>query len=102
MPTRASQALQKALIYLDKQATERAEELLQDAGRLAESESDNVTAVQAMCVLGELWLSQGRADAALPLLTRVSTTRREDDVLDYEIGRAAELIAEHNSRSRVR
>jgi hypothetical protein len=90
----AEAVFQKALLLLDRGESGRGEELLRNALGLAEQQRDGLTLVRALCCLGELLHDLGRDPDALPLLERVSAVEREDDLLDYEVNRAKELLAE--------
>lgn len=89
---KSNMIFQKALLLLDKNEAVRGEATLRDAIRMAAEEKDQVTEMQAMCALGDLLCELDRRDEAVPFLQRVASVSRRDDVLDYEIKRAIELL----------
>jgi hypothetical protein len=91
--TTADGTFQKALLILDRGQTNRGEELLRAALQQAEEEGDDLTHGRALCCLGELLHELGRDAEAQPLLERMAAVERDDDVLDYEVQRANELLA---------
>ena len=91
--TTAASTFQKALLLLDRGQPARGEELLRASQEQAEQERDDLTLTRALCCLGDLLHELGRDAEAVPLLERVSAVQREDDLLNYEIQRAKELLA---------
>jgi tetratricopeptide (TPR) repeat protein len=88
------QRFQKALLLLDQNELERAEELLRE---LVAQTEDLSSTVRARVVLGDLFCQLRREDEARPLLQRALELARAHellDVLEYEIRRAKELLAE--------
>lgn len=89
-----SQKISKALLLLDRERFDEAKAVLhsalEDSGRSVDEENT----LRALCILGELLFNEERDDEARPLLERVASAVRDDDLLDYEIGRAIELLDE--------
>lgn len=96
--TTAQMLFEKALLVLDRGELQRGEDILRQALDLAERQPDPVATVRILCCLGELLHELDRSAEALPFLKRVSTIRREDDLLDYETRRAKELLDEISLR----
>ncbi len=91
---KAEISFQKALLLLDRGNVERGEECLRDAISLFQSTQNRVGLLQAQCCLGDLLVQLGREEEAIPLLKAVAEAEVDDDVVDYEIGRARELLVE--------
>jgi len=88
--------LNKALLLLDRGLMEKGEQCLRNAIIASEADNDHLTLARSLCCLGDLLALQGRAREARPYLKRVIEFSRPDDVLDYEIKRAHELLEEIN------
>lgn len=84
--------ISKALLLLDRGKTSEAEASLRTALRELGSVKDDANIIRAACILGELLYTEGRDEEARPFLERAASSVRDDDVLDYEIKRAAELL----------
>jgi hypothetical protein len=90
----AEQSFQKALLLLDGGDAVRGEQILREVVTSTEPER-GVVYYQACCCLGDLLVMLGRNDEAVPLLERVAALEADDsldDVLDFEIQRARELL----------
>lgn len=88
----ANLTFQKALLQLDRGLLEAGEKNLLKAINEAEKESDSRTLIGALCCLGDFLVSEGRDAEAVSSLRRVLAFEREDDLFDYEQGRAQELL----------
>jgi hypothetical protein len=84
--------LNKALLLLDRGLMEKGEQCLRNAIIASETDNDDLILARSLCCLGDLLVLQGRAKEARPYLERVIEFSRPDDVLDYEIKRAHELL----------
>jgi len=89
----AQQKFQKALMFLDRGAVDRGEEVLRQAIPDAEQENDQVALIQGLVCLGDLLYETARPEEARPLLERALQHQRDDDLLAYEFARARELLA---------
>jgi tetratricopeptide (TPR) repeat protein len=94
---KAKLEFQKALLLLDYGKLDRAREKLELVIGQAENEKDTVTLVQSLVCLGDLLIVMGTFQEAAPLLKRALTYRRDDDVLEYELNRASELLSSKNN-----
>jgi len=83
----------KALHLLDRGDLRRGEELLRQSIEAAHGEGDEVTEFGARACLGDLLMGLQRVSEALPFLQQVAALERVDDVLEYEVIRARELLA---------
>ena len=84
--------LNKALLLLDRGLMEKGEQCLRNAIIASEADNDDLVLARSLCCLGDLLALQGRTKEARPYLERVIEFSRPDDVLDYEIKRAHELL----------
>lgn len=90
---KAKLEFQKALLLLDYGKLDKGREKLECVITQAENEKDTVTLVQSLVCLGDLLIEIGAFQKAAPLLIRALTYRRDDDVLEYELNRASELLS---------
>jgi tetratricopeptide (TPR) repeat protein len=89
--------LQKALLLLDREKQTEGEECLKSAILTAEEENDEIILATASSSLGELYFLQERIEEAIPLLEKISRIEREDDLLNYEITQAREILQQIQS-----
>ena len=89
---KAKLLFRKALYQLDRGLLIQARENLQQAIDLAREERDRVTLVGALCCLGDYLAQVGELEGAKPLLKEVLTFGSEEDLFNYEIRRARELL----------
>lgn len=89
---KAGMIFRKALHVLDQGRFPDGERLLRDALQKAQEEGDDVTQGLTLCCLGDLLVELQRRDEAEAILNRFQGLRREDDVLDHEARRVAELL----------
>ncbi|EAB7165032.1 hypothetical protein BKF61_002500 [Salmonella enterica subsp. enterica serovar Lika] len=90
---KAKLEFQKALLLLDYGKLNKGREKLECVIAQAESEKDTVTLVQSLVCLGDLLIEIGAFQEAEPFLIRALTYSRDDDVLEYELNRASELLS---------
>lgn len=90
---RGSTLFQKALLLLDRGRLEEGEQYLREAIACAAEERDDVTLGGALCCIGDLLLETNRPSDGEPFLLRLLALERSDDVLDFEMNRARELLA---------
>lgn len=88
----AQNEFNKSLKYLDFGKLGKGEDCLKKAIQLAENENDIVTLIKAFCCYGDLLCFMGKKAEAKPYLERVVSYKSDDDVLDYEVSRARELL----------
>jgi hypothetical protein len=88
----AANTFRKALSQLDHDQLEKGEASLRSAITEATAELDEVTRVGATTCLGDLLFELGRLEEARPLLEAIAAFERDDEVLDWEIQRARELL----------
>jgi hypothetical protein len=96
MSLSARQLLTKALHLLDRGEVERGELVLRDAIALAGEAADSITAVAALCCLGELLVQLDRRSEATEVLRSclaVPISEDFDDVCAVERTRAQEILA---------
>ena len=88
----------KALRLLDKGDADRAIELLKELNEASIKEDDTMYIIQTSCVLGEYYLAENQTEVGRGYLEKVIECNDADedirDILDYEIGRAEELLNE--------
>ncbi|MEV0330831.1 hypothetical protein AB0H63_30895 [Micromonospora echinospora] len=82
MPLSASQILTKALHLLDRGDIEGGETLLRQAAGSSAETADSVTAVTALCCLGELLVEQGRRTEAVETLRSCLAVPLPDDLAE--------------------
>jgi tetratricopeptide (TPR) repeat protein len=88
----AQNEFNKALKYLDFGKTEKGEDCLKNAIQLAENENDTITLIKAFCCYGDLLCFMGKKAEAKPYLEHVASYKSDNDILDYEVSRAKELL----------
>jgi tetratricopeptide (TPR) repeat protein len=85
---------QKALLQLDRENYKDGEANLRRVIDLAEESKDEILQARAMCSLGDLLHSQGHHAEAVQYLQKTLSFKRDDDLLAYELERAAHLLLE--------
>lgn len=85
---------QKALYLLDRGRKDEAEAILRQTIVLAEQFNDEISLGQAQCCLGEVLCCQNRIEEAKPILEKVVAIKRDDDLLQFEINHARQLLEE--------
>lgn len=88
------QEFQRALILLNRGALYRGEEVLRRV--VSESAGDATMLVQGLVCLGDLLQQTGRSSESRPFLERALRQKLDDDLddlLDWELDRARELLS---------